>query len=63
MCRQIEIDRFFARICRGAPPDANDYNGEVEFPPHQLMEPTQNNFSSEPQYRPVPQSSVPQVWI
>jgi hypothetical protein len=48
---------------RGAPPDTNDYNSQVDFPPHQLMQPTQNNFSPEPQYRPPPQSPVPQVFI
>lgn len=48
---------------RGAPPDSNDYNSHLEFPPHQLMEPAQNNFSSQPQYRPTPQPSVPQVFI
>lgn len=46
---------------RGAPPDTNDYNSCVDFPPHQLMQPTQNNFSSQPQYRPPPQPPTPQV--
>jgi hypothetical protein len=35
----------------------------VNFPPHQLMQPAQNNLSRQPQYRPTPQPSVPQVFI
>ncbi|CAF4558687.1 unnamed protein product [Rotaria sp. Silwood1] len=47
---------------RGAPPDANDYNSRVNFPPHQLMQSTQDNFSPQSQYEsPPPQSPVPQV--
>ena len=48
---------------RGAPPDTNDYNDQMNFPPHQLMEATPTNLSSQPQYRPVPHPSAPQVWI
>jgi hypothetical protein len=59
--RQL-IDDFNNWMFRGAPPDTNDYNAHVDFPPHQLMQSTENNFSSQPQYRPVPQSPVPQVF-
>ncbi|CAF0813109.1 unnamed protein product [Adineta steineri] len=45
---------------RGAPPDTNDYNTRVDFPPHQLMQPTQNNFSSQPRIQsPTPQVAMP----
>ncbi|CAF4397095.1 unnamed protein product [Rotaria socialis] len=47
---------------RGAPPDTNDYNSRADFPPHQLMQSTQNNFSSPSQNRPLPpQPAAPQV--
>lgn len=65
--RYVEIRKlifdFSNCMFRGAPPDTNDYNAHVDFPPHQLMESTQNNFSSQPQHRPAPQPSVPQVFI
>jgi hypothetical protein len=50
-------------VFRGAPPDTNDYNAQVDFPPQQLMESATNNFPSQPQFHPVPQPSVPQVFI
>ncbi|CAF4501896.1 unnamed protein product, partial [Rotaria socialis] len=49
---------------RGAPPDTNDYNSRADFPPHQLMQSTQNNFSSPSQNRPLPpQPAAPQKFI
>ena len=35
----------------------------MDFPPHQLMESAQNNFSPQPQYRPPPPPPAPQVFI
>ncbi|CAF4529541.1 unnamed protein product, partial [Rotaria magnacalcarata] len=43
----------------GAPPDTNDYNSRADFPPHQLMQSAQNNFSSLSQNRPPPPPPQP----
>jgi hypothetical protein len=51
---------MFLLMSSGAPPDASDYNGYVDFPPHQLMDSTSNYSSPAPQYRP-PQPPTPQV--
>ncbi|CAF0902974.1 unnamed protein product [Adineta ricciae] len=46
---------------RGAPPDSNDYNSHVDFPPHQLMQSTSNNPPLKSQYQPRTSNPTPQV--
>lgn len=47
---------------RGASPDSNDYNTRMDFPPHQLMQSAQNNFSPQSSHRGPAQPTVPQVF-
>lgn len=55
---------MFSTISSGAPPDASDYNGYVEFPPHQLMDSMPNYSPTASQYRPSPpQPPTPQVYL